>query len=76
MSTEFVLLVIISLLVAIPVAVYVMYGWLQKYKYQSGLSWWIFAGTALGVILITLLTVSFQSIKAALANPVSSLKTE
>lgn len=76
MSKEFVLPVIISLVVAIPIAIYVMNGWLQKYKYQSGLSWWIFAGTALGAILITLLTVSFQSIKAALANPVSSLKTE
>ena len=53
-----------------------MNGWLMKYKYHSELSWWIFAGTAAGAILITLLTVSFQSIKAALANPVSSLKTE
>jgi len=76
MSKEFALLVFIALLVAIPIAIYVMNGWLQQYKYQSGLSWWIFAATALGVILITLLTVSFQSIKTALANPVSSLKTE
>ena len=76
MSKEFVLLVIIALLVAIPIAIYFMNGWLQQYKYQSGLSWWIFAATALGAILITLLTVSFQSIKTALANPVSSLKTE
>ncbi|HZY37473.1 MAG TPA: ABC transporter permease [Mucilaginibacter sp.] len=76
MSKEFALLVIIALAVAIPIAIYVMNGWLQQYKYQSGLSCWIFAGTALGAILITLLTVSFQSIKAALANPVSSLKTE
>ena len=76
MSKEFALLVIIALAVAIPIAIYVMNGWLQQYKYQSGLSWWIFAATALGAILITLLTVSFQSIRAALANPVSSLKTE
>jgi ABC-type antimicrobial peptide transport system permease subunit len=76
MSKEFLLLVIIALAVAIPIAIYFMNGWLQQYKYQSGLSWWIFAATALGAILITLLTVSFQSIKTALANPVSSLKTE
>lgn len=75
-SKEFVLLVIIALAVAIPIAIYFMNNWLQQYRYQSGLSWWIFAATALGAILITLLTVSFQSIKTALANPVSSLKTE
>ncbi len=76
MSKEFALLVSIALVVTIPLSIYFMNGWLQQYKYQSGLSWWIFAATALGAILITLLTVSFQSIKTALANPVSSLKTE
>jgi len=76
MSKEFVLLVVISLVVAIPIAIYIMNGWLQQYNYQSGLSWWIFAATALGAILLTLLTVSFQSIKAAVAKPVGSLKTE
>ncbi|HEY4324262.1 MAG TPA: ABC transporter permease [Mucilaginibacter sp.] len=76
LSKDFVFLVVISLFIAIPIAIYFMNGWLMKYKYHSDLSWWIFAATAMGAILITLLTVSFQSIKAALANPVKSLKTE
>jgi hypothetical protein len=76
MSRDFVALVIISLLIAIPVAYYFMHGWLQNYTYRAELSWWVFAVTAAGAIMITLLTVSYQSIKAALANPVKSLKTE
>ncbi|MBD1394232.1 ABC transporter permease [Mucilaginibacter glaciei] len=76
MSTDFVLLVGISLLVAIPTAYYFMHGWLQNYKYRADLSWWIFALTGIAAIGITLLTVSYQSIKAALTNPVKSLKTE
>ncbi|MDB5062139.1 MAG: transporter permease [Mucilaginibacter sp.] len=76
MSTDFVMLVGISLMVAIPTAYYFMYGWLQNYKYRADLSWWIFALTAIAAIVITLLTVSYQSIKVALMNPVKSLKTE
>jgi len=76
LSTDFVALVVISLLIATPVAWYFMNNWLKNYNYHTGLSWWIFVVTALGAIIITLLTVSFQSIKAALANPVKSLKTE
>jgi len=76
LSTDFVALVVISLLIATPVAWYFMNNWLKNYNYHTGLSWWIFVITALGAIAITLLTVSFQSIKAALANPVKSLKTE
>ncbi|RYU90557.1 FtsX-like permease family protein [Mucilaginibacter terrigena] len=76
MSTDFIILVSISLLVAIPMAYYLMHGWLQDYKYRAELSWWIFVLTAVGAIAITILTVSYQSIKAALANPVKSLKTE
>ncbi|MCQ6960015.1 ABC transporter permease [Mucilaginibacter aquariorum] len=76
MSTDFIILVSISLLIAIPTAYYFMHGWLQDYKYRTELSWWIFAFTAVGAIGITVLTVSYQSIKAALTNPVKSLKTE
>ena len=76
MSTDFVMLVGISLLIAIPTAYYFMHGWLQDYKYRAELSWWIFALTAVAAIGLTVLTVSYQSIKAALANPVKSLKTE
>lgn len=76
MSTEFVALVCISVILAIPVAFYFMQGWLKNYAYRAELSWWIFATTALGAIVITLLTVSYQSIKAAMANPVKSLRSE
>jgi len=76
MSKDFVVLVIISLLIATPVSYYFMQNWLQHYTYRAELSWWIFAVTAAGAIIITLLTVSYQSVKAALANPVKSLKTE
>jgi len=76
MSKDFVILVIISLFIAIPVACWVMYHWLQNYTYHAPLSWWLFAVAGLGALLITLLTVSYQSIKAALANPVKSLRSE
>jgi putative ABC transport system permease protein len=76
LSKDFVLLVIISLVIATPIAYYFMHNWLQNYQYHSNIAWWIFALTAAGTMAITLLTVSYQSIKAALANPVKSLKTE
>jgi putative ABC transport system permease protein len=76
LSTDFLGLVAISLLVASPVAWYLMNNWLQNFDYRSAISGWIFVITGLGTIAITLLTVSFQSVKAALANPIKSLKTE
>jgi putative ABC transport system permease protein len=76
MSGEFVLLVSISLLIAIPVAYYSMEGWLQRYSYRAGPSWWIFVVTAAGAMLITLVTVSYQSIRTAFTNPMKSLRTE
>jgi len=76
LSKDFVLLVIISQVIASPIAYYFMNKWLQHYKYRTNISWWIFALTAAGAITITLATVSYQSIKAALANPVKSLRSE
>ncbi|MGC4023248.1 MAG: hypothetical protein QM734_15540 [Cyclobacteriaceae bacterium] len=76
LSKDFVVLVLISLLLAIPVAYYFMDSWLKKYNYRTGIEWWIFASAGVGALLITLLTVSYQSIKAALANPVNSLRSE
>jgi len=76
LSNEFVALVIISLFIAVPLAYYFMYHWLQDYQYRVALSWWIFAAAGAGALVITLLTVSFQAIKAAIANPVKSLRTE
>jgi len=76
LSKDFVVLIIISLFIATPVAYYFMSNWLQNYQYRAELSWWIFAATGIGALIITLLTVSFQAIKAAIANPVKSLRTE
>ena len=76
MSVDFVTLIVFSLLVAMPTAYYFMQNWLLHYNYHAELSWWVFAATAAGAIIITLLTISYQSIKAALANPVKSLKSE
>jgi ABC-type antimicrobial peptide transport system permease subunit len=76
LSKDFVMLVIIALLIAIPVAYYFMHNWLQNYTYHTNLSWWIFVAAATGALMITLLTVSFQAIKAGVSNPVKSLRTE
>lgn len=76
LSREFVLLVLISCVIAGPVAWYFMNGWLEKYAYRTEISWWVFAVAALGAMLVTLLTVSFHAVKAALLNPVQSLRSE
>ena len=76
LSKDFVGLVVIALLVATPLSYYLMHQWLQGYQYRTAIPWWVFAITALGAIVITLATVSYQSIKAAMANPVRSLKVE
>jgi putative ABC transport system permease protein len=74
LSKEFVLLVLIALCVSAPVAWSVMHSWLQNYQYRTELSWWIIAATGLLAVFITLLTISFHAIKAALVNPVKSLR--
>jgi len=76
LSKEFIMLVGIALLIAVPLSWYFMHQWLQHYTYRTGLSWWVFALTAAGALLITLITVSYHSIKAALTNPVKSLRSE
>ncbi|TSD64099.1 FtsX-like permease family protein [Inquilinus sp. KBS0705] len=76
MSKDFVGLVCISLLLAVPTAYYFMHNWIKDYKYHTELSWWVFALTGVGAIVITVCTVSYQSIKAALSNPVKSLRSE
>jgi putative ABC transport system permease protein len=76
LSKEFVLLVILSCFIAIPIAWYFLNNWLQNYEYHTTISWWVFVISAGGVLLITILTVSFQAIKAAIANPVRSLRSE
>jgi ABC-type antimicrobial peptide transport system permease subunit len=76
LSREFALLVIISCFIAIPLAWYYLNGWLKQYDYRTTISFWIFIASGLGALIITLITVSFQAIKAAIANPVKSLRTE
>jgi ABC-type antimicrobial peptide transport system permease subunit len=76
LSKDFIRLVFISFFIAMPLAYYFMHNWLQNYEYRTNLSWWIFAVTGLGALLITLITVSFKSIRAAVANPVKSLRSE
>jgi putative ABC transport system permease protein len=76
LSVQFVRLVLISLCIAVPISYTGMKSWLQNYTYHEGISWWIFVIAGLGILLITLVTVSFQSIKAALMNPVKSLRSE
>lgn len=76
LSIDFVLLVVISCCIAVPIAYYLLHQWLQKYDYRTEISWWIFALAIASAVIITLLTVSFQAIKAALTNPVKCLRTE
>jgi ABC-type antimicrobial peptide transport system permease subunit len=76
LTREFLVLVLAASIVAMPLAWYFMHGWLQQYAYRVGLSWWIFALSALGAVLLTLLTVGYQAVRAATANPVKSLRAE
>jgi putative ABC transport system permease protein len=76
LSKDLVKLVIIASVIAFPIAGYAMNKWLQDFVYKTNISWWIFAIGGIAAIAIALLTVSFQAIKAAIANPVESLRTE
>ena len=76
LSKDFIKLVLVSLVIASPVAYYLMSQWLQKFTYRTTMSWDVFAIACFGALLITLITVSFQAIKAATSNPVKSLRTE
>ncbi|HWB91958.1 MAG TPA: ABC transporter permease [Puia sp.] len=76
LSKDFLKLVVVSFLVAAPVAWYAMYKWLQDYSYRVRISWWVFALAAGLSVSIAIITVSFQAIRAALANPARSLRSE
>jgi len=76
LSKEFTSLVIISCFIAIPLAWYYLNGWLKQYEYRTIIPFWIFIVSGTGALAITLITVSFQAIRAAVANPVKSLRTE
>jgi ABC-type antimicrobial peptide transport system permease subunit len=76
LSRDFVVLVMISLIIAIPISYISMNIWLEKYEYRTEIEWWVFVVSGAGALLITLITVSYQSIRAAQANPVESLRAE
>jgi putative ABC transport system permease protein len=76
LSKEFALLVMISCFIAIPFAWYYLNNWLKQYDYRTPISAWVFVASGIGALAITMITVSFQAIKAALANPVKSLRTD
>src|SRR5690348_107956 len=76
LSKDFAKLVIIASLIAFPVAWWAMHGWLQSFAHRVSISWWVFVVAAVAAIVIALITVSFQAFKAAMANPVESLRTE
>jgi predicted permease len=76
LSKEFLQLVIVSFVIASPIAWYAMHQWLLGYTYRVNIEWWVFAGAGIIAVLISLLTISFQAIKAAIANPVESLRSE
>jgi ABC-type antimicrobial peptide transport system permease subunit len=76
LSKEFVVLVIIAFVIAAPASWYFMEHWLQQYTYRTTIPVWIILGSGLSAIIITFCTVSFQAIKAALMNPVKSLRME
>lgn len=76
LSREFLQLVGLSCLIAFPLAWWAMNSWLASYSYRTPLHWWVFAAAGAGALLIALLTVSFQALKAALANPVKTLRSE
>ena len=76
LSKDFVKLVLLSLLIASPIAWYVMGKWLQDFAYRINMGWDIFVTAAVVALLIALITISFQAIKAAIANPIKNLRTE
>jgi len=76
LSRDFLILVLVSLIIASPVAWYAMDKWLQNYAYRIHIQWWIFAIAGIAAVLVAFVTISVQAIKAALANPVKSLRSE
>ena len=76
LSKDFLILIIISLVIASPIAYYLMHKWLQDFAYRIDINLWVFLISGLAAILIAFATVSFQAIKAALTNPVKSLRSE
>jgi putative ABC transport system permease protein len=76
LSKEFLTLVVLSFFIAMPVAWYFMHTWLKDFPYHTPINWWVFVLAGCMALLIAVITVSFQAVKAAVANPMKSLRTE
>jgi ABC-type antimicrobial peptide transport system permease subunit len=76
LSKDFLVLVMVSCFIAIPISYFFLEQWLLKYEYHTGIAWWMFGVASAGALVMTLLTVSFQAIKAATVYPINSLRTE
>jgi putative ABC transport system permease protein len=76
LSKDFVRLVLIAFVIAAPIAWWAIYKWLEDFAYRTTISWWIFGLSGIAMTIIALLTLSIQTIRSAIANPVSSLRTE
>ncbi len=76
LSSEFLILIFVSCVIAVPLSYYLLNKGISGYEYRTDIAWWIFAAASGGALFVTLATVSFQSVKAALANPVNCLRTE
>lgn len=76
LSADFLKLVVVAAVIAIPAAAFAMHAWLQDFAYRITMAWWVFAMAAILALLIAFITISFQAVKAALVNPVKSLRTE
>jgi putative ABC transport system permease protein len=76
LSKDFLKLVMIAILIALPVAWYFMHDWLKDFAYRIDISWWVVILTVIIALLVALITISLQAVKAAIANPVKSLRTE
>ena len=76
LSKDFLIMVGMAILIAFPPAYYLLDGMLQDYAFRIDLSWWMFAASALIVTILTLFTVGFKAIRAAMANPVKAIKSE
>jgi putative ABC transport system permease protein len=76
LSKDFLKLVLLSIAVASPVAWWFMHNWLQGFAYRINIQWWMFAGAGLLAVVVAVVTVSYHAIRAAIANPVDSLRSE
>jgi putative ABC transport system permease protein len=76
LAQDFIKLVFIAIIIATPIAWFAMHSWLQAFAYRVNLSWWVFVAAGIIAIVIAFVTISFQSVKAALTNPVKSLRSE